>query len=112
MTTAAKDPTPKDVPASPAADAALPVEAAPTTAPPPKPAKPTGLPDGIVFFCKDCEKIGDVKREGSRYVYTCSTCGTKNVAFGTLRSIERFFRIKEKAKKKEAMAKKKEEDKS
>lgn len=55
----------------------------------------TGLPDEIVFYCKDCHKVAPVDRLGRRYVYTCSVCGTKNVAFGTHRSIARYFRVKE-----------------
>lgn len=57
--------------------------------------KSTGLPDEIVFFCKDCNKIVGVNRVGRRFVYTCAECGTKNVAFGTMRSIHSFFHIKD-----------------
>lgn len=56
----------------------------------------TGLPPSIFFYCKDCEKIAAVTRVGSRYVYSCNTCGTKNVAFGTQRSIMSFFHLDEK----------------
>lgn len=56
----------------------------------------TGLPPSIFFYCKDCEKIAEVTRVGSRYVYSCNTCGTKNVAFGTQRSILSFFHLDEK----------------
>jgi len=82
-----------------------PVSAAPVAAiPSARKAKPTGLAPNIVFYCKDCQEVGEVSRVGSRYVYTCNTCGTKNVAFGTMRSIESFFHLAEKRKKKEAMA--------
>lgn len=53
----------------------------------------TGLPDSIVFYCKDCHKVAEVKRIGRRYAYTCSVCGTKNVAFGTFRSISQYFGV-------------------
>lgn len=53
----------------------------------------TGLPEGIVFYCKDCHKVAEVKRIGKRYAYTCSACGTKNVAFGTFRSISQYFGV-------------------
>ena len=56
----------------------------------------TGLPLSIFFYCKDCEKIAEVTRVGSRYVYSCNICGTKNVAFGTQRSIMSFFHLDEK----------------
>lgn len=45
----------------------------------------------IVFFCKDCEKIVDGIKIGRKYVYKCPVCGTKNVAFGTERSIKNFY---------------------
>jgi len=53
----------------------------------------------IVFYCKDCEKIVDTEKVGGRYVYKCKKCGTKNVAFGTKRSIYNFFRLEEMEKK-------------
>jgi hypothetical protein len=55
----------------------------------------TGLPEEIFFYCKDCRKLAPVDRIGRRFVYTCSICGTKNVAFGTHRSIGRYFRVKD-----------------
>ncbi len=55
----------------------------------------TGLPPAIFFYCKDCEKIAEVTRVGSRYVYSCNKCGTKNVAFGTRRSLRSFFHLED-----------------
>lgn len=55
----------------------------------------------IVFYCKDCEKIVDATKSGRRYVYSCNVCGTKNVAFGTEKSITSFFRVKEEKKEEE-----------
>jgi hypothetical protein len=49
----------------------------------------------ILFYCKDCEKIVDANKIGRKYVYKCGVCGTKNVAFGTDKSIKSFFRVKE-----------------
>ncbi|MFC1615743.1 hypothetical protein ACFL21_01260 [Patescibacteria group bacterium] len=49
----------------------------------------------IVFYCKDCGHLVETNRCGRKYVYKCKLCGTKNVAFGTLRSIRSFFHIKE-----------------
>jgi Zn finger protein HypA/HybF involved in hydrogenase expression len=47
----------------------------------------------IAFFCKDCHELVDVKPLGRKFVYRCSKCGTKNVAFGTDKSIRSFYRI-------------------
>ncbi len=53
----------------------------------------------IIFYCKDCEEVVDTNRAGRKYVYKCKKCGTKNVAFGTEKSIGTFFRLEEKEKK-------------
>jgi Zn finger protein HypA/HybF involved in hydrogenase expression len=53
----------------------------------------------IIFYCKDCEEVVDTHRVGRKYVYKCKKCGTKNVAFGTEKSIGTFFRLEEKEKK-------------
>ncbi len=50
----------------------------------------------IIFYCKDCEEIVETSRIGEKHVYKCRKCGTKNVAFGTKRSIYGFFRLDEK----------------
>jgi hypothetical protein len=50
---------------------------------------------GIVYFCKDCEKLVDVTPLGRKFVYKCNICKTKNVAFGTEKSIRNFFHIKD-----------------
>lgn len=57
--------------------------------------------DEIVFYCKDCEEIVDTLKVGGKYVYKCKKCGTKNVAFGTEKSIYGFFRL-EKTEEEEA----------
>jgi len=53
------------------------------------------LTEPIVFYCKDCEKIVEVKPFGRKFVYRCSVCGTKNVAFGTEKAIRSFYRFEE-----------------
>lgn len=53
------------------------------------------LPAPIIFYCKDCEKIVETKAVGRKYVYKCGICGTKNVAFGTEKSIVNYYRIEE-----------------
>ncbi|MFH1284655.1 MAG: hypothetical protein ABIH78_03655 [Candidatus Peregrinibacteria bacterium] len=60
------------------------------------PEKTTQEPVSIVFYCKDCEEIVKTERCGGKYVYRCKKCGTKNVAFGTEKSISSFFRLDEK----------------
>jgi len=55
----------------------------------------------IVFYCKDCEEIVETDRCGRKYVYKCKKCGTKNVAFGTKKSIYSFFHLSEEEKEKE-----------
>lgn len=50
---------------------------------------------GLVFYCKDCEKIVDVIPVGRKFVYKCNICKTKNVAFGTEKSIRNFFHVEE-----------------
>lgn len=51
----------------------------------------------IVFYCKDCSEIVETERCGTKYVYKCKKCGTKNVAFGTRKSIVSFFHVDEKS---------------
>ncbi len=52
----------------------------------------------IIFFCKDCQEVVETNRFGKKYVYMCKKCGTKNVAFGTRRSISLFFRLDDEKK--------------
>ena len=54
------------------------------------PQQPAQAITRIVFFCKDCEKIVDGVKIGRKYVYKCPLCSTKNVAFGTEKSIRSF----------------------
>lgn len=49
----------------------------------------------IVFFCKDCQKMVDTIPVGRKFVYRCKICGTKNVAFGTEKSLKSFYHIKD-----------------
>lgn len=53
------------------------------------------LPVTMVFYCKDCRKIVDTMPVGKKFVYVCNICKTKNVAFGTLKSIKNFYRVPE-----------------
>jgi len=56
--------------------------------------------DPIIFYCKDCEEVVKTEKVGRKYVYTCKICGTKNVAFGTQKSITNFFHLKDREKEK------------
>ncbi len=60
--------------------------------------KPFG--NDILYYCKDCEKIVDAQRIGRKYVFKCPICKTKNVAFGTDKSLNNFFHIDEKKESK------------
>lgn len=53
------------------------------------------LPADLVFYCKDCRKIVETTPVGRKFVYTCNICKTKNVAFGTMKSIKNFYRVPE-----------------
>ena len=48
----------------------------------------------VVFYCKDCKKMVEATRIAKKYVYTCTVCKTKNVAFGTIKSVASFFHVK------------------
>jgi hypothetical protein len=65
----------------------------------------------IIFYCKDCEEIVDTNQCGRKYVYKCKKCGTKNVAFGTEKSIYTFFRLEEEKDEKKKDEKKDEKKK-
>ncbi len=67
-------------------------------------APPQEEKSAIVFYCKDCSELVETERCGRKYVYRCKKCGTKNVAFGTKKSIYGFFKIDEKAEKREENA--------
>ena len=67
--------------------------------------------DPIIFYCKDCEEVAETHRVGNKYVYKCKKCGTKNVAFGTKKSIYTFFRLDDKDLKKDEKAETKPEEK-
>lgn len=58
--------------------------------------------DEMAFFCKDCSRVlteKQVERCGKRLVFKTKECGTKNVAFGSKKSIYGFFRVEEMEKK-------------
>lgn len=47
----------------------------------------------MVYFCKDCRKLVLAHRIGKKFAYKCAECGTKNVAFGTEKSIRSFYNV-------------------
>lgn len=61
------------------------------------------LSNEILYYCKDCQKIVNAQKVGRKFVFRCPICKTKNVAFGTEKSLKNFFHIedeKEKVEKK------------
>ena len=56
------------------------------------------LKEPITYYCKDCEKFVEVKPVGRKFVYKCAVCSTKNVAFGTKKSLISYYHIKEEGK--------------
>lgn len=62
------------------------------------------LPVELVFYCKDCRKIVETTPVGRKFVYTCNICKTKNVAFGTMKSIKNFYRVTEGGQEAPAMS--------
>ncbi|MBL4694735.1 hypothetical protein JKY72_05190 [Candidatus Gracilibacteria bacterium] len=61
-------------------------------------AKPKLDPDEIIFFDKDYGKVlkkDEVDRVGNKYVYMNKKTRSKNVAFGTRKSIYSFYHIDE-----------------
>ena len=59
------------------------------------------LPKAMVFYCKDCKKVVDAVPVGRKFAYKCSVCQTKNIAFGSIKSIKNFYRIKDEGRTKE-----------
>lgn len=49
----------------------------------------------ILYYCKDCEKFVDASKIGRKYVFRCPICKTKNVAFGTEKSLKNFFHLED-----------------
>jgi hypothetical protein len=62
--------------------------------------KESAFGEKIKYYCKDCQKIVDAKQVGRKYVFRCSICKTKNVAFGTEKSLVNFFHIEEEKEEK------------
>lgn len=54
----------------------------------------------IVYYCKDCEKIVNAQQVGRKFVFRCTICKTKNVAFGTDKSLRSFYHIEEEGSEK------------
>ena len=62
------------------------------------------LPPDLVYYCKDCRKLVDTTPLGRKFVYKCNVCQTKNVAFGTLKSIKNFYRVVDEGQQGPAMS--------
>ena len=48
----------------------------------------------IVFYCKNCKEIVDAKKKDKSLVFVCPKCSQNNIAIGTKKSIENYYRIK------------------
>lgn len=49
----------------------------------------------VSFYCKDCQKIVEVKRlKPDWYLFNCSECEWKNIAIWTLEGIKEKYKIK------------------
>ncbi|MBD3156407.1 hypothetical protein GF369_01125 [Candidatus Peregrinibacteria bacterium] len=68
--------------------------------------------ENIKYYCKDCEKFIQGKQVGRKYVFRCPICNTKNVAFGTEKSLVNFFHLDEKKSEKEEESKSEKEEES
>ncbi len=51
-----------------------------------------GQPARIVYYCRMCKALVAPKRVGKKFQFSCGACG-KEVSFGTIQSIENFYRI-------------------
>lgn len=55
----------------------------------------TGLPAKIIYYCLDCKKLVKPKRVGKKFQFSCAECKGKNVAFGSMASIAKYYKIPE-----------------
>lgn len=51
------------------------------------------VPNPIIFYCRDCKKIVDAVKKGSKYEYTCPVCKSERVVFGSQKAICDFFQV-------------------
>ena len=47
----------------------------------------------IIFYCKDCKEVVSAEKKGKSLTFTCPKCTKNNVAIGTQKSIENFYRL-------------------
>jgi Zn finger protein HypA/HybF involved in hydrogenase expression len=46
----------------------------------------------VCFYCRDCRKVAEVTRlHPQKYDYECNECKGKNIAIGTLSSIQEVY---------------------
>jgi|APFre7841882793_1041355.scaffolds.fasta_scaffold14450_2 DNA-directed RNA polymerase subunit RPC12/RpoP len=65
----------------------------------------------IAYYCKDCAKFVEGQQVSRKYVFRCPICKTKNVAFGTEKSLKNFFHIDDSAEDEKVVKKEAEEKK-
>ena len=56
----------------------------------------TGIPAKIIYFCRDCERITKPKRIGKKFKFSCTECNGNNVAFGSEKSIHKYYKLPQK----------------
>jgi len=47
----------------------------------------------IVFYCKNCKEIVFAEKKGKSLTFTCPKCSQSNIAIGTQKSIESYYRL-------------------
>ncbi|MBU1017649.1 hypothetical protein KKA33_01320 [Patescibacteria group bacterium] len=55
----------------------------------------TGLAAKILYYCLDCKKLVTPKRIGKKFQFSCTECKGKEVAFGTVSSLAKYYKIPE-----------------
>lgn len=53
----------------------------------------TGKATKITYYCGDCKKLITPKRMGKKFQFSCSECKGKNVAFGSEKSIQSYYKV-------------------
>lgn len=47
----------------------------------------------IIFYCKNCKEIVPAQKKGKSLSFTCPKCTRNNIAIGTQKSIENYYRL-------------------
>lgn len=55
------------------------------------------VPQKLLFYCRNCEKVISAKQTKQRFTFLCPVCGKTDVAYGTAVSVQNFYHIAEDA---------------